>query len=118
MSGSGSSRRHSTGGAGGGRTSKDVCDLTIVTNIYGPVANIISNLRIRDELDVRLTADTPPSIGIFTLTSPDEQAGTIVGHRLLPELISCLQIGHGYGATVVQILGSTVKISVSRVSSP
>ena len=116
MGGSGSSGSYSTGGAGGGRASNDACDLSFETNIYGPVADVISALRIGDELNVRLVAGTSPSVGVFTLTSPAEQAGTIVGPRQLPDLIYCLQNEHSYGASVVQISGSAVTILVSRVS--
>lgn len=110
MSGSGSSR----GEIRGKYIKQETCNLSFETNLYGPVPDVVSTLRVGDHLYVKLTEDQL-SVGVFK-KAQSEPVGTIVGPVQIPDLIACLQDGHAYGAAIRQIVGSTVTIKVYRIS--
>ena len=118
MGGSGSSGKHSSGGAGSGRVGRDACDLTFRTNLFGPVPQVVATLRVGDILDiVLLSQNQPPAVGVYTRSAPIQQAGTIAGVRQLPDLINCMQDGHNYEARITQLADSAVTIDVMRSTS-
>lgn len=110
MGGSGSNRSYPSTGPGGGRADTDECDLYFETVLYGPVAGVVSKLKINNRLDVRLSGGNN-SVGVY---SGAQEAGTITGVAQLPELVKCLQMEVKYCATVKMLSGSTVRVAVRR----
>jgi hypothetical protein len=107
MSGSGGG-----GGGGGGFTGGDDVDcrqLVINTQLSSPKADVVGALAEGTELDIGIDLVNGTSVVGAKLE------GRTAGGLAAPEtarLRQCLEQGHNFGATVVQVTGGQVRVRV------
>lgn len=95
------------GGAGGGLLKCSIIRFTAVLN--SPQPSVISTLSVGEILDVSIHSGTSISVIVSKNSIP---AGSITG-QYLSDLLSCIQNGYSYEATVISISGGQCTVEVS-----
>ena len=78
-------------------------------SINSPKPEVLRNLGIRTDLDVRLELTTPISV---IVTYGEAVAGSLTGTKI-NELIMCIQNGFEYSATIVSIEKGNYTVQVT-----
>lgn len=95
------------GGAGGGLLKCSSIRFTAVLN--SPQPSVISTLSAGDVLEVSIHSGSSISVVVSKNGTP---AGSITG-QYLSDLLSCIQNGYDYEATVISISGGQCTVEVS-----
>lgn len=95
-------------GDGGGKSAKsDPCaQYSEITLLQSPVSKIVDDLRLRQILDLKLSAGV-----IQARTQKGEVAGAIIPERL-KTLIDCMKKGKQFAAEVLEIESGAIKLLI------
>lgn len=104
-------RKKNGAGGDGGSQGADPCVLVEETVLNSPVPAIVSTLKAGDILSVDLQKGPPVRVVIRTTTG--KIAGAITGAKL-PQIITCIDAGVEYAATVVSVKGGAVRVRLAN----
>ena len=114
MSGSndrGSTRDTWRPGVGDEGVGEDQCDITERTILSSPDPAVVERLEIGHVLTIELQTKDP--VRLLAKSTDGATAGTITSKRM-PEIVACIQAGHGYDAEVLSVDGGRVEVMVRR----
>jgi len=110
MSGPGNGGGNDFGGGGGGLPSFDCAKVSIKTNVISPDPTVLSTLVAGNLLDISLSTATGPLIAVT-------RSGNVLGAVFTKDpasLISCINGGYVYKATILSISGGDVQILITN----
>ncbi|GHC52367.1 hypothetical protein GCM10007315_13550 [Gemmobacter tilapiae] len=86
------------------------CKIVFEAKIFGPVPDLVAQLTTGDHLRLHYNQGPPPRIELRN--NENEQVGSLVGKKVLVQVIECMLNGVAYVAEVLTISGSTITIQV------
>ncbi|HDR0626816.1 TPA: hypothetical protein ACPDW7_001851 [Pasteurella multocida] len=85
-------------------------NLIINTQLISPKPNVISQLRVGDDLSLAISSHTQDSITINAFKD-----GKSAGAIIVPQLLPCMSKGYEYIAEVLSINHGQVKLCIKRI---